>query len=1044
MTGDIVNDDASHAKFPTVPSLVPIQHDVVCPMLVGRDAQIAAIRSVLDVARGGAARVALIVGEAGVGKSRLLRAMTDEASRSGFFVLRGASFESERSIPYAPLLDLVRLFASSSSAGLVAHVLTPAAAELVAMFPELRAVLPDASPAPTLDPESDKRRLFGALAQTVTLLARTQPVFLSFEDVHWTDDATLDLIFHLARSHSSLPVAIALTYRGEEAGPRLTRLIGDLERAHLATNLPVDRLDRGGVEEMLRAIFGPRESLGGDFVQSLHGLTEGNPFFVEETLKSLILAGDLTSTNGGEWRARPLERVRVPQTAIEAVRRRLDSLSIAARSVASTAAVAGRRFDFELLQSLTNHDERTLLSHVKELIAAQLVVEESADRFAFRHALTREAIYAELLGRERVALHREVEAALARLHHASLDAVVEPLAYHAWEAGDWERAADYSARAGRHALALLAPREAAAHLDRAFEASSRAGIDISIDLRLARGRANEILGEFVRAEDDFVFALHLAREVGDVRAEWEALHGLGMLWAARDYTRAGEYRRSALEISRTIGDGSLIARSLNRVGNWHINVEEPRAGLPYHEEALAIFEGANERSGVVETVDLIAMAHHCAGDERAAATFYERAVSLFSAADDRRGLANALGVLALSGGSYHVSSTTPFFTPTVGDEIVQARSVGLAGEIGWRAGEAAMRFFMADALAWRGEYDRALPMVREAISDAEEIEHLQWSAGGLRVLGIALIDLLDVEQARDHLEKAHAIAQRLRSRLWIRWTAAPLGTARALTRDIAGARALLDNAAQVDKAATVGTARGEVASATLTLGERQLWLARATVALANDEPRMALEIVDARLAAERAANEGSLLGVPRLSLLRSNALAKLERFDEALDAATTARAEAEAQDSKPVLWQIDAAIGHIHRQQRHRLEARRAFDAAWSLADDLAARIPLSELGLRDRFLERVRAIVPSVPAPSAERATKAEFGGLTRRERSVAKLVASGKANKAIAKELGIGERTVEGYVTSALAKLGFASRTQLAAWVVEKGVRRAEPTSR
>src|SRR5206468_7673979 len=128
-------------------------------------------------------------------------------------------------------------------------------------------------------------------------------------------------------------------------------------------------------------------------------------------------------------------------TAVEAVRRRLASLSAPAREVASTAAVAGRRFDFELLRALTHHDERALLTLVKELIAAQLVVEKSAERFAFRHALTREAIYADLLTRERVALHREVAATLERLHGSSLDAVVEALAYHAWEAGDWERAA---------------------------------------------------------------------------------------------------------------------------------------------------------------------------------------------------------------------------------------------------------------------------------------------------------------------------------------------------------------------------------------------------------------------------------------------------------------------------------------------------------------------------------------------------------------------------------------------------------------------------
>src|SRR5262249_22463169 len=268
-------------------------------------------------------------------------------------------------------------------------------------------------------------------------------------------DATLDLIFHLARSHAAQPVVVALTYRPEEVGERLGRLISDLERAQLAAELPVERLSRDDVASMLHAIFGPGDDLGDAFVASLHGLTEGNPFFVEETLKALIIAGDLMPTGDG-WRARSLERVHVPRTAVEAVRRRLAALTVPARAVASTAAVAGRRFDFELLQTLTHHDERELLSLVKELIAAQLVVEESADRFAFRHALTREAIYAELLVRERVALHREIAAALEVANADALDSVVEALEYHAWEAGDWTRAAEYAARAARHAVALSA------------------------------------------------------------------------------------------------------------------------------------------------------------------------------------------------------------------------------------------------------------------------------------------------------------------------------------------------------------------------------------------------------------------------------------------------------------------------------------------------------------------------------------------------------------------------------------------------------------
>ena len=1012
-----------------------LQHDVVCPTLIGRGAQIDALRKVLAQASEGNGRVALIVGEAGVGKSRLLRAMTDEARAQGFFVLQGACFEAERSIPYAPLLDLVRLFASTAPPAVVAHVLRPAANDLVSIFPELQPLLPEATPSASVDPESDRRRLFHVLAQAITVLARTQPVFIAFEDVHWSDDATLELVFHLARTHATQRVVVALTYRGEEAGPRLARLVADLERARVVADLPIERLGREDVGAMLQAIF-PRQDLGADFVHVLHGLTEGNPFFVEETLKSLIIAGDLSPTGSGGWRARPLERVRVPRTAVEAVRRRLAALTVPARDVASLAAIAGRRFDFDLLRALTDLDERALLTLVKELIAAQLVVEESAERFAFRHALTREAIYAELLARERVALHRQVASALERQYAHSLDAVVEALAYHAWESGDWERAARYAARAARHALALSAPREAVAHLDRAFAALERSGATPGIDLHLARGRACETLGDFQRANDDFTTALRRARESGDLRPQWEALQALGMLWAARDYNRAGEYRREALQAARSLGDESVIARSLNRVGNWYVNLEQPREGLPYHEEALAIVERLLDGAGIAETVDLIAMAHHCAGAQREAAVHYARSVTLFSGREDRRGFANALGLLVLCGPSYQSSATTPFTGDAVEQELRELRTVRTTREIGWRAGEAFVRFIIADALVWRGEYDRGIALAREALTLAREIEHLEWSAGALRILGASSLALLSPEKAREQLQAANDIARRLGSRVWFRWTAAPLAIALARCDEIDAAFHVLDAADRI-----AGGILPPADSPTLTLGERQLWVARAEVELVRQRPEEALAIVEARLAAEHTTNQGSLLGAPRLTYVKAEALAALDRHDEAEVALDAARAEATAQGARPMLWRVEAAAGQLHRARRERLEARRAFETARAIAAELAQKVPDEET--RNTFLQGLETVIPSLPAPTTARAAKDALGGLTPRERDVAELVAQGHANRAIARELGIGERTVEGYVASALAKLDFTSRTQLAAWAVERGLSSA-PTPR
>jgi DNA-binding NarL/FixJ family response regulator len=142
-----------------------------------------------------------------------------------------------------------------------------------------------------------------------------------------------------------------------------------------------------------------------------------------------------------------------------------------------------------------------------------------------------------------------------------------------------------------------------------------------------------------------------------------------------------------------------------------------------------------------------------------------------------------------------------------------------------------------------------------------------------------------------------------------------------------------------------------------------------------------------------------------------------------------------------MLWRIEAAAGHMYRAQRRRLEARHAFDAARAIVDELAAKIPDDEL--RARFEAGLDAVIPSVPAPSPARVAKEASGGLTKRERDVTQLVAQGKANRVIGRDLGIGERTVEGYVASALAKLGFTSRSQLAAWAVENGITRP-PTSR
>jgi predicted ATPase len=429
----------------------------------------------------------------------------------GLLVLQGRCFEPDRALPYAPLLDLLHTFFSARSPDDILREAGSTAPELVKLLPELATVLPDLAPTPAFEPEQEKRRLFQALTQFFTCLAARQPLLVVVEDVHWSDDTSLEVLLYLARRLAPHPILLVLTYRSDEVHPSLAHFLAVLDRERAATELALSRLTAGEVDAMVRAILELNRPVPAEFLDLMYALTEGNPFFgnpffIEETWKSLITASELHLAEG-VWGWTPIEQMRIPRSVQDAVQRRVVQLSPAARRVLTLAAVAGRRFDFALLQQVTGCAEDDLLCQIKELIAAQLVVEESAERFAFRHALTRQAIYVQLLARERQALHRTIADTLQRLYAATPDSHLGELAYHSYEAGAWDQALDYSYRVGRQAHALYAPRAAIEHLTRALEAAGHLSMAPPPGLYRVRGLAYETLGDFVRARADHDAAL---------------------------------------------------------------------------------------------------------------------------------------------------------------------------------------------------------------------------------------------------------------------------------------------------------------------------------------------------------------------------------------------------------------------------------------------------------------------------------------------------------------------------------------------------------
>ncbi len=502
----------------------PFSKPVVCPVLIDRVSELATLYALIDEAKSGRGQVALLSGEAGVGKSRLVAEVKTYAAHD-FLLVQGSCFPTDRAIPYAPLLDLLRSCLISHPAALSTSEGQQVAQVFLPLFPEVGHVLAGIPPAPAmtaLDPEQEKRRLFETLAHFLTSQDGAHPLLLVVEDLHWSDDTSLEFLHYLARRCAAHRLLLLLTYRSDEVRPSLRHFLAQLDRERLVQEILLAPLTESEVDAMLRAIFALSHSARLEQPDLIYTLTEGNPFFVEELLKSLLSAGDIFYANG-RWGRKALSELHIPRSVQDAVQRRTDLLNADARRVLVLAAVAGRRFDFALLQQLTHSDESHLLSVMKELIAAQLVVEESEERFAFRHALTRQAVYADLLVRERKALHRTIAETMERLYAAVLDAHLADLAYHFYEAGAWEKALEYGQRAGEEAQAMYATHAAIEQLTRALDAAHHLGRAVSSKVYLARGQAYEILGEFERARSDYERALEIARSVHDSLSSFSPL-----------------------------------------------------------------------------------------------------------------------------------------------------------------------------------------------------------------------------------------------------------------------------------------------------------------------------------------------------------------------------------------------------------------------------------------------------------------------------------------------------------------------------------------
>lgn len=997
---------------------LPIKKAVICPTIVGRAGELAALQTVVSDVEEGRSHLVLFSGEAGIGKSRLLGVLANDAHSRGFLVLQGNCYGRDRTSPYAPLLDLIRSFLATQPRGVREAHVQPFAQEFFPLFPDLVTPPPVSAVPLATGPEQEQRRLFVALTAFFAKLSDSRPLVLVIEDIHWCDESSLEFLQYFLRHSTSFPWLVLLTYRSDEVDPILGNWLAQQDRERRAQECSLKRLSRCDVEAMLSAIFDLPPTTRSELLNALYPLTEGNPFFVEEVLTSLQAVGGIFYAEGA-WRSKALENLYIPRSVQAAVQQRTVRLSEEARHLLTLAAVAGRRFEIDLLLSVTRQTEEQFLHLLKELIAAQLVVEESGGQFAFRHALTRYAIYEQLLRRERKALHRTLVETMEQVYSATFDAHLEDLAYHFTRAEVWTKALTYAGRAGDKAQALYAPRAAVQHFTSALEASDHLELPPPSDLHLARGQAYEMLGELEKARLDYERAQAAASRNHDGSMEWRSLMALGQLSAGRDYSRAGEWFRQAEALALTLADPPLQAHSLNRLANWYVNTGRTAEGIQTHQEALRIFEARQDQPGMAETLDLLGMAHGLHGDVVSAVDYLGRANDLFRSQGATPSLVSALASWAVYAGPALIETTFSALGTPAACLREATEALSLAHTIEDYAAQVYANVMTAWWLAGFGDFGAALTHAQEALHIASEIGHQQWMAATYCVLGRLLTLMLDPTQAIQVLETGLSLAHTLGSAWWIGNTRTHLALAYLLQREHVKAKAVLKEAMSTDVQPR-------------NLAERRMLWAWGELALAEGNGQEALRIAGQLLASPPGTSR--MQPIPWLLKLQGEALAATQHLDEAAQTLEEASEGALRQQERPLLWQVHHSLGRVYHRMKDEERAERAFAAARSIVTELTASI--HEPASRELFSQEALNLLPREKPIPQRRALAERFGGLTEREREVAVLIAQGKSNREIADTLVVSLRTVETHVSTILSKLGVASRSRIAAWAVEVGL--------
>jgi tetratricopeptide (TPR) repeat protein len=552
--------------------------------------------------------VVALVGEAGVGKSRI--AWEFGHSQSGWLVLESTALSYGRATAYLPVVELLGRYFRVESRDDTPRIEKAVTGRLQALGGDLHQYLPaflgllevpiDDEGWHRLDPAQRRQRTQDGVTRLFLSESQNQPVLIVFEDLHWIDGATQAVLDRLVESVAGAPLLLLVTYRPEYRH-------GWSSKAHYR-QIGLYALPPASAGELLNALLGTDSTLD-QVKRLLIGWTEGNPFFLEETVRELVETGVLAGEHGARRLARPLGSPEIPPSATAILAARIDRLEPDDKRLLQAASVIGHDVPFPLLRAIADEDEDRLRQGLAQLQAAEFLDETRLFpelEYRFRHALTHEVAYESVLHDRRRRLHARIAAALEALAAAGPREQVERLAHHALAGELWEKALAYARLAGEKAFAASANREAVTCFTQALRAlehlpRTAAMLEQALDVRLDIRNALHPLGEFERIIAVLGEAEALADEVGDGRRGGRvAAFKTQYFWWSGDYAAALASGERALRLADENADLAVRILASYFLGNVHHALGEYARAMELLRHCVALLTGErrHERFGV--------------------------------------------------------------------------------------------------------------------------------------------------------------------------------------------------------------------------------------------------------------------------------------------------------------------------------------------------------------------------------------------------------------------------------------------------------------